>query len=904
MDAVCGDYYESVVARFLVQSWLQRVMLAESLADRLWRPWSFLVQSPRGAVLVVVVVYAVFLLVYLPFYLLSLVITTEGTYVVLLLGIHRLGRLLAQYLSYPGSFKTVQRDIERDYSRRLCAKLEHAVMHIAGWAQSLPAGPRAPPHQDLVDLHTEVTRFTVPGLRVLRDALGELGFASDVDGASRPDRRLQSDELPATLSERARTEATGLCRLLTRVLASVEQLTPTAERLVACGPRALPEMRRALCPHPRNDRMHPGGFSAMGSDEPMQVHRRIEELYQQLNALRMFVPKVRLRPDKRESGPLGVFWSCWNARNPGDSVVGLTLMRAELRSRFHARTTFLELGKRKLDLCVVPPTHLAVPGGAPPLGGGGGGGGVGTTADNEDVENATADRPAVLPDVPTVLFCNPNAGLYECANASARATDWIQLYTAEGCQVVFFNYRGYARSTGSPSPHGNSDDALAICRHLRTECGVRQLLVHGESIGGMAAAHTARHAPRGMVDVLVVDRTFANLGAVSQYLVGGWTRHGLKMFTCWQTDVCQNYLHATCPKLVCSDVDDQIIIDPGSLKSGLAANVELRDAHFEKPRNPHAYAAADETRTRPPTPPPLVPPTTARLNEAIIVHFCACLRHVARTAKADERAAAAATAATDNAADGDAEGRWAVNNIHREAGEGGAIGDSELDASAEGGGAFDHFRLDSAESEEGEDGQSASALEHEFGWSSFAHAAGSASGGGGSGGGSALSTAQRVWWIVARCDGRCGQLLGHATAKGLPWVRAWTTSLVVWKGNGCVTEIEHCDPFLAEPNRYLSVADCVAQLDSVLADVDGADPPPDTIDEVKFVCDMLRYLAARAGGSLPAVPGDDPRRQLGRLVPLHCGHNNPYSDEERAMLFYNLREVGWPLRSAPLDKPS
>lgn len=29
---------------------------------------------------------------------------------------------------------------------------------------------------------------------------------------------------------------------------------------------------------------------------------------------------------------------------------------------------------------------------------------------------------------------------------------------------------------------------------------------------------------------------------------------------------------------------------------------------------------------------------------------------------------------------------------------------------------------------------------------------------------------------------RCGQLLGHATAKGLPWVRAWACSLVVWAG--------------------------------------------------------------------------------------------------------------------------
>jgi hypothetical protein len=38
-------------------------------------------------------------------------------------GIWFLGNLLATYLSYPGSFKSVQRDIERDYSRRLAQKV-------------------------------------------------------------------------------------------------------------------------------------------------------------------------------------------------------------------------------------------------------------------------------------------------------------------------------------------------------------------------------------------------------------------------------------------------------------------------------------------------------------------------------------------------------------------------------------------------------------------------------------------------------------------------------------------------------------------------------------------------------------------------------------------------------------
>ena len=125
--------------------------------------------------------------------------------------------------------------------------------------------------------------------------------------------------------------------------------------------------------------------------------------------------------------------------------------------------------------------------------------------------------------------------------------------------MVLFNYRGYGRSTGVPSPRDNSLDAKELVQHLKRNCRVPRLVIHGESIGGMAAAFAARELP-GLVDFLIVDRTFCNLGAVAQYLVGGWTRPGLALFTCWNTDVRENYLSADCPKVLCSDVDDEIIV--------------------------------------------------------------------------------------------------------------------------------------------------------------------------------------------------------------------------------------------------------------------------------------------------------------------------------------------------------
>ena len=44
-----------------------------------------------------------------------------------------------------------------------------------------------------------------------------------------------------------------------------------------------------------------------------------------------------------------------------------------------------------------------------------------------------------------------------------------------------FNYRGYGRSSGAPSPAANGRDGAALCVALKRVCGVPRLLVHGES---------------------------------------------------------------------------------------------------------------------------------------------------------------------------------------------------------------------------------------------------------------------------------------------------------------------------------------------------------------------------------------------------------------------------------------
>lgn len=48
-----------------------------------------------------------------------------------------------------------------------------------------------------------------------------------------------------------------------------------------------------------------------------------------------------------------------------------------------------------------------------------------------------------------VLYCNPNAGHYECFTHTPFSSDWVDFYTSLGCDMFLFNYRGYGRSTGT-----------------------------------------------------------------------------------------------------------------------------------------------------------------------------------------------------------------------------------------------------------------------------------------------------------------------------------------------------------------------------------------------------------------------------------------------------------------------
>ena len=227
-----------------------------------------------------------------------------------------------------------------------------------------------------------------------------------------------------------------------------------------------------------------------------------------------------------------------------------------------------------------------------------------------------------------VMFCNPNAGLVEVSMGfsliSGNVSDptslvlefscWADYYLHHGYDVILFNYTGYGRSHAGnrktkadlargihifrrmfsstffgfkPSPASLKADATTTASHIIENLRVDKFLIHGESIGGMAASGAANViSNRKYVDsnslpvtyptLLICDRTFCNLNATAFRLVGSWTQYVIPLITpLWNTNVAGDFTSARCRKVVAQDAQDIIIHDASSLKKGISTAKEF-----------------------------------------------------------------------------------------------------------------------------------------------------------------------------------------------------------------------------------------------------------------------------------------------------------------------------------------
>ena len=104
----------------------------------------------------------------------------------------------------------------------------------------------------------------------------------------------------------------------------------------------------------------------------------------------------------------------------------------------------------------------------------------------------------------TLLFFHGNAG-----NISHRL-DSIKIFHRLRLNVFIFDYRGYGRSTGSPTEQGVYKDAQAAWNYLTQERGIpaQQIVLFGRSLGGAIAT---RLAARTQAGALIIESTFTSV---------------------------------------------------------------------------------------------------------------------------------------------------------------------------------------------------------------------------------------------------------------------------------------------------------------------------------------------------------------------------------------------------------
>lgn len=106
------------------------------------------------------------------------------------------------------------------------------------------------------------------------------------------------------------------------------------------------------------------------------------------------------------------------------------------------------------------------------------------------------------------VFCHGNKG-----NLTTSA-DVIPHLLNAGFSVLFFDYRGFGRSTGSPSLDGVVADGITAAKfHERIRPKNLPSLLYGFSLGGAVAAQVIR---RHRFDALILQSTFTDLPAVAR----------------------------------------------------------------------------------------------------------------------------------------------------------------------------------------------------------------------------------------------------------------------------------------------------------------------------------------------------------------------------------------------------
>mmetsp|Transcript_18788 Transcript_18788/g.54297 ORF Transcript_18788/g.54297 Transcript_18788/m.54297 type:complete len:1068 (-) Transcript_18788:77-3280(-) len=964
------------------------------------------------------------LALYMPFWLLSLLVTEIGVYALVVLSVFKIGRSIVRLIAFPGSTQRVYGEIETEFAKYSVRMLDASCSSFMELGNTV-VGCGDPSNAERSDVEgerddndsEEEDRAGGAAIRTLPPKLAT--YMQTRYGASPNDvgplwRRavsyrdrvagMYADVLRSVLEGPAAAVATappsaagaasrlasGLTRYGNNPLASsqsVGDLSGVSPSAVDDGRTLASLLDRALGDLDEVERAASGliylapGRRAVGVKASRDAVRAAKKLVLSAGQLRDFLPSLK-PPTPAPSGgdddgngggdqsgsdngnglPQNINDAAKTAASsvlpvldppPHSSVFGLDVLRGATLSRYRgARQFWVDRPKRagggRLDVFHIPAIDDAKAGDQP-------GENVPGSPTGPDAAPSRGRRPVKK----AVVYCNPNAGLTEVAagmslvggnvhpedpnGSSVEENCWTDFYIHAGYDVFLFNYAGFGRSHGgrpraptykpgcipclgrmvhsslfdfAPSPSSLKSDALSVARHVVDELGAERLLIHGESIGGMAAASAAKELSlrgaggtgRGQYpSMLLCDRSFSNLLSTAERLVGSWTGPAISaLVPTWNTDVANDFLSASCPKVAACDAADAIIADGASLKSGISLGTELHHGKtagagrivstpVEYRMSDHDDVGVTEGRIKSNGGVPVqVPawPRDRRLGITEAFHFAACARRVGKVATTVKRRAAA------------------------RGGRGGS--------STGGGGSHDD--------EEG--------IEiTELGLESGSHTPSSSAADTSPAAAEAHVTA--AWKALACADGLTGSPLGAAVRDGHDCAVTWLCCALTFGGqvvaeravrrlagsgspSSGLPQIAPSD-FNSRPEGYSAaegndegavhpvplpeVMVALREASDGLCGTASASAVPSLAHELRFCAGVLEYVVTRLSservaaeshralnfhatigggeGEHTSVAAAGSERIVGRFFDLRCGHNNQYSAEERE----HLREI-------------
>jgi fermentation-respiration switch protein FrsA (DUF1100 family) len=161
----------------------------------------------------------------------------------------------------------------------------------------------------------------------------------------------------------------------------------------------------------------------------------------------------------------------------------------------------------------------------------------------------------------TVLAFHGNA---DNISTHVNAVLWL---VQEGFNLFIIDYRGFGRSTGTPSLDGVHRDGLASLEQLLVMPGVERgrVTLLGQSLGGSVATYVAAVSPqRAAVEALVLDSAFFSYRQIAREKLGGF-------FLTWPFQYPLSWLfndeyspgrwigRVNAPVVIIQDRDDQIV---------------------------------------------------------------------------------------------------------------------------------------------------------------------------------------------------------------------------------------------------------------------------------------------------------------------------------------------------------